>query len=71
MFSFACAFCLTKGNNIMQSEKDLGASEQQSATLTGETQHEPSIKLTKVRFVLVLVGLVLAIFLVCLANLVA
>ena len=55
----------------MQSEKDLGASEQQSATLTGETQHEPSIKLTKVRFVLVLVGLVLAIFLVCLANLVA
>jgi hypothetical protein len=56
----------------MQSEKDLDSGEQQLATPDGpEMQHEPPIKLTKTRFVLVLVGLVLAIFLVPIANLVA
>ena len=47
-------------NNTVDSEKDLNPSEQQLDV----QEHDAQIKLTKSRFVLVLVGLVLAIFLV-------
>ena len=68
------------GDNSMQSEKDPRSIEQQLAgsdssekqQLAGseasETKPEPTIKLTRTRFVLVLVGLVLAIFLVRIEN---
>lgn len=60
-----------KDMELAQLEKDLDSSEQQLATSEGSaTQHEAPIMLTKTRFVLVLVGLVLAIFLVRIANLV-
>jgi hypothetical protein len=47
-------------NNTVDSEKDLNPSEHQLDV----QEHDAQIKLTKTRFVLVLVGLVLAIFLV-------
>jgi hypothetical protein len=49
----------------VDSEKDLNPSEQQLDVQEQGAQ----IKLTKTRFVLVLVGLVLAIFLVCIYHL--
>jgi len=48
-------------DNTVDSEKDLNPKEQDTEVQEPDAQ----IKLTKTRFVLVLVGLVLAIFLVC------